>query len=147
VKAVIRRPRDANSAGGWLLLWLPGAGQARTGNGTPRRKTMPGWPRPGTGHPRTIAAGPRPVPPTRPFGAGATPDLAMTMKAQVKTARAMPIGGPGVGEPGDPQVPGIASRPDPVAGISSDTVGAPAADPGDARSGQESIWPPSPASE
>jgi hypothetical protein len=41
-------------------------------------------------------------------------------------------GGPGGGEPGDRQGagPGIASRPDPVAGINWDTVRAPAADAG-----------------
>jgi hypothetical protein len=63
--------------------------------------------------------------------------LAMAVKAQVKPA---PVscprpGGPGVarewgaGQPSGAG-PGIASRPDPVAGIDRDTVRAPAADPG-----------------
>ena len=149
MKAVIRRQRDANSAGGWLLLWLPGAGQARTGNRTPRHKTMPGWPSPRDGpspHDRGRAAAGSAYQAVRCRG-DARPGHDDESAGEDRPCHAHRWAGRGGAGRSSGARYGIPAEPR-FAGISSDTVGAPAADAGDARPGQEASGPrPRPAAD
>ena len=156
-------PGPALSDPGPFVTKGPGAGQACTGNGTPRHEDGAGLAPARTGHPRKIATWLRLVPvqcrgDARPGDDDESAGEDRPCHAHVRWAGRGQAGRPGIASSarrlprchrglvmGDSRCPVSHPARNPVAGISSDTVGAPAADAGDARPWQRSIWLASPA--